>query len=96
MEAGMRLGVRNSGNSIRPWTARLLADAPDEKLTEALRQARDRRAMLLPTPDSPTKRTLIAREDWLIRCIEAERENRRAPPAAVAPYEAAVAKARRQ
>ncbi len=68
----MRLGVRNSGNSIRPWTARLLTDTPGHKLESALRQAQARQRLLGPTPDSATKRTLLAREDWLIRCIEHE------------------------
>ena len=92
----MRLGVRNSGNSIRPWTARLLADAPDAKLIAALRQARDRRSMLLPTPDSPTKRTLLAKEDWLIRGLEAELESRRAMVEKASGRDVAGGKMRRQ
>lgn len=92
----MRLGVRNSGNSIRPWTARLLADTPVAKLTAALRQARDRRGMLLPTPDSPTKQTLLAREDWLIRSLEAELESRHLPSGRDSAADHPVRKTRRQ
>ncbi|RVU39010.1 hypothetical protein EOI86_07060 [Hwanghaeella grinnelliae] len=73
-----------------------MADAADAKLATALRQARDRRGMLLPTPDSQTKRTLIAREDWLIRCLEAELENRGAVLDEEAAYEVTVGKAHRQ
>lgn len=92
----MRLGVRNSGNSIRPWTARLLADASDVKLIAALRQARDRRSMLFPTPDSPTRRSLLAREDWLIRCLEEELESRRATLDKLSASDDAGGKRRRQ
>ena len=75
----MRLGVRNSGNSIRRWTARLVTETPSPKLENALRQARGRRRLLLPAPDCSTKRMFLAREDWLIRCLEAELARRGAP-----------------
>ena len=68
----MRPGARNSGNSIQPWAGRLLTRMPGEKLDASLRQARTRHRMLAPCPDSATKRTLLAREEWLIRCLEEE------------------------
>ena len=75
----MRLGARNSGNSIRPWAARLLTDAPCWKLEAALKQAETRRQQLAATPDCPTKHTLLAREEWLIRCIGEELARRPSP-----------------
>lgn len=68
----MREGAGNSGNSIRPWAAKRLTGASTEDLRRSLRQAQDRRHILRRSSDSPTKRLLLAREDWLIRCLTEE------------------------
>lgn len=72
----MRLGARNSGNSIRPWAARRLAAAPTEHLASALQQAETRRHLLSGKPDCATRRSLLSRENWLIRCLKEELSRR--------------------
>ena len=72
----MRLGTRNSGTSIRPWAAQTLSSAPLAALEQSLARAEARKMALLPTPDSDTKRGLLAREDWLIRCLREELSRR--------------------